>query len=154
MATVNDLKFTIVPGDSLDTIKVRIKTRLGFNEFDRETLLNYRRSFELLGVDTVVVPPGNRPPRGPRPAPSRTAATWISSTSWPASSRPATQVDAGRPRRGRRRDRVHRRVRDPAVHRRRGLERASDELQVRCDLEPNLPQTETFLSTVVAVSLP
>ena len=30
MATVKELKFNIVPGDSLDTFKVKIKTRLGF----------------------------------------------------------------------------------------------------------------------------
>ena len=153
MATVKDLKFNIVPGDSLDTIKVRIKTRLGFNEFDRLTLLNYRRSYALLGVDTVVLPPG-------QPAAVASASRAIEdggldlfdelATFEPASD---ASVDASHP------DVVDDEVEFTDVFeipRATADEdpNASDELKVRCDLEPNLPEAGAFFSDQVAVTLP
>ena len=140
MATVKELKFNIVPGDSLDTIKVKIKTTLGFNEFDRLTLLNYRRSYTLLGVDTLVVPPGQ-----PAPVASVSASRAIEdggldfldelATFEPASD---ASVDASHP------DVVDDEVEFTDVFeipRATADEdpNASDELKVRCDLEPNLP---------------
>ncbi|MGH3465417.1 MAG: hypothetical protein ACRDP9_28440 [Kribbellaceae bacterium] len=153
MATVKDLKFTIVPGDSLDTIKVRIKTRLGFNEFDRLTLLNYRRSYTLLGVDTIVQPPG-------QPAPVASASRAIEDGGPDlfdelARFEPASDasVDASHP------DVVDDEVEFTDVFeipRATADEdpNASDELKVRCDLEPNLPEAGAFFSDQVAVTLP
>jgi len=153
MATVKELKFNIVPGDSLDTIKVKIKTRLGFNEFDRLTLLNYRRSYTLLGVDTLVVPTG-------QPAPVASASRAIEdggldlfdelATFEPASD---ASVDASHP------DVVDDEVEFTDVFE---IPRATadedpnagDELKVRCDLEPNLPEAGAFFSDQVAVTLP
>jgi hypothetical protein len=151
MATVKDLKFTIVPGNTLGTIKVRIKTRLGFNEFDRLTLLNYRRSYTLLGVDSVTLPAG-------QPVASASRATeggGLDLFDELATFEPASDasVDASHP------DVVDDEVEFTDVFE---IPRATadedpnagDELKVRCDLEPNLPEAGAFFSDQVAVTLP
>ena len=155
MATVSDLKFTIVPGDSLDTIKVRIKTKIRFNEFDRETKLNYRRSFELLGVppggvlDLPTVPAGGRAIET-TPGPIEFDVVTVLTTLVPVDN----SVDAADP--GVVDDQIE--FTDvfeiPRSTADEDSGAARDELQVRCELEPALPQTETFLSSVVTASLP
>ena len=154
MATVKDLKFNILPGDTLDTIKVRIKTRLGFNEFDRLTLLNYHRSYTLLGVDNVVQPPVVQSAKAKSASAGATGGGLDLfeelATFEPAS---AANLDANHP------DVVDNEVELTDVFE---ISRAtadedpnaSDELKVRCDLEPNLPESAAFFSNQVAVTMP
>ena len=151
MATVKELKFNIVPGDSLDTIKVKIKTTLGFNEFDRLTLLNYRRSYTLLGVDTLTLPAGQPAPAAARAIEGVGLDLFDELVTFePASD---ASVDASHP------DVVDDEVEFTDVFeipRATADEdpNASDELKVRCDLEPNLPEAGAFFSDQVAVTLP
>ena len=151
MATVKELKFNIVPGDSLDTIKVKIKTTLGFNEFDRLTLLNYRRSYTLLGVDTLTLPAGQPAPAAARAIEGGGLDLFDELVTFePASD---ASVDASHP------DVVDDEVEFTDVFeipRATADEdpNASDELKVRCDLEPNLPEAGAFFSDQVAVTLP
>ena len=142
MATITNLSFAVKPGDTINTLNLEVDTTLRFNEFDRNTNLNYRLTYSLVGVaGTVAAIVGGATPAQVEIDPDTELAVF-----------PSVVVEASDATNSvlKRADvfEIDRSVADEDPP-----EMTPDELQIHCQLDPALPATATFISETVKVTL-
>ena len=138
MAEITKLEIVNVAASGINDLVVDVATVVHFNEFDRNTNLNYSVVYRLYGIDT-----GENAPDEPAE---------VELKSYPPIVVEASQAaaDGGNPNDlilNQSLD-VTRRIADED-----GQDQNPDDLQVRVDLEPKLPQSATFESNVRPVNL-
>jgi hypothetical protein len=135
MAEITKLEIVNIAATGLNDLVVDVATIVHFNEFDRNTNINYSLIYRLVGIDAGEGEPVE-----------------VELKSYPPIVVEASEAVADG---GNANDLILNRALDV----RRGIadedeqSQNPDELQVRVDLAPKLPQAATFLSNVSSVTL-
>ena len=133
MAEITNLEFEVGASVDINMLSLEVRPTIHFNQFDRNTNINYSLTFRVFGIDADGEP--------------------VELQSYEPEVVEATDTP---------RDSNGQHINDLTRSYFYGLDRAAadedgpgeiDELQVRVDLEPKLPQTSTFRSAVQEVEL-